>query len=324
MMKKDGAWKVYFDGTLWCHAGRDHAGREVPLNRTFAFGSLEGYLPALCLCGKGLVLDLCLSMDGGEAQAWIDRLQAIQDPEAQERAAAADFPLRLGGHPDISAELKGRPLRRKHGSSTVWYPFPPEGEKNGAKACRAVEHYELDRTRAWVIYRTSLAWPGERRPAGLSGLTVTLTPERQEIPGPIFTAEPGKVVPFTDPSTGERRTLTVQEAAWEELTVPLPMEEELEPPRRFQSIAYTVTPEAEEDSVLVRDGSPGDRPRRKDAAVGVIGGADGPTGLIFARRRVPHIRSACSSLYFEKPEAVEWRLVFRRRPWPSVTLELPL
>ncbi len=323
MKNSGGEWRVYYDGTLWGHRGKDRPGREVPMNRTFAFGPLEGTLPALYLCGKGLVLDLCLSMDGGEVQAWIDKLQAIRDPESQKRAAA-DFPLRLGGHPDISAECNGKPLRRKHGSSTVWYPTPPEGEKNGAESCRAVEHYALDRTRAWVIYRTSLAWPGERRPANLSGLTITIAPERQEVPGPTFTAEPGKAVPFTDPSTGDRRTLTVMEAAWEELTIPLPTEERLERPRRFQAITYTVTPEAEEDIVLVRDGSPGDRPRRKDAAVGVIGGADGPTALIYVRRQAPHICSACSSLYFERPESVRWRLVFYRRPWDPVTLKLPL
>lgn len=48
------------------------------------------------------------------------------------------------------------------------------------------------------------------------------------------------------------------------------------------------------------------------AAIGVIGGADGPTA-VFVGAHTPKLHAACSSLHFEPVEDVEWRAVFSEK-----------
>ena len=48
------------------------------------------------------------------------------------------------------------------------------------------------------------------------------------------------------------------------------------------------------------------------AAIGVIGGADGPTA-VFVGAHTPKLHAACSSLHFEPVGEVEWRAVFSEK-----------
>lgn len=328
-------WAVYANGSLWGHSGRDRPGREVPVGLRFAFGPLEGVLPAVYLCGGGLVLDVCLSVSGEEAAACIRKILAAEDREQQWKIAE-DFPLRQGQDPDTVVTLNGHRLRHAHGSSAVWYPEPPEGEENSAAACRAAAHYGLDPRRTWVIIRSSFRWHGKRRPARLRSLTVALEPEEQDVPGPEFPAEAGDRVDFTDSVTGTGHVLTVLDAAWEQLDLPEGFGRPgLEYPRWCRTLTYTVEPELPAGSFRIRDTGHGDRPRgtacaaEGTASVGVIGGADGPTAIFLSdeassngKSGGPRRRGVCSSLYFDPPETLTWRVSFRRRPWDGVDLDL--
>ena len=232
--------------------------------------------------------------------------------------------------------LNGHRLRHAHGSRAVWYPEPPEGEENSAAACRAAAHYGLDPRRTWVIIRSSFRWHGKRRPARLRSLTVALEPEEQDVPGPEFPAEAGARVDFTDPVTGTGHVLTVLDAAWEQLDLPEGFGRPgLEYPRWCRTLTYTVEPELPEGSFRIRDTGHGDRPRgtacaaEGTASIGVIGGADGPTAIFLSDEASSNGKSGgsrrrgvCSSLYFDPPETLTWRLSFRRRPWDGVDLDL--
>ena len=48
------------------------------------------------------------------------------------------------------------------------------------------------------------------------------------------------------------------------------------------------------------------------AAIGIIGGADGPTAVFVGRpnRKTSQLRMASSSMRFEHVDEVEWRMVF--------------
>ena len=48
------------------------------------------------------------------------------------------------------------------------------------------------------------------------------------------------------------------------------------------------------------------------AAIGVIGGADGPTA-VFVGAQTPKLHAVCSSLHFEPVGEVEWRAVFSEK-----------
>ena len=83
---------------------------------------------------------------------------------------------------------------------------------------------------------------------------------------------------------------------------------------------------------MIQDCSDGDKPRRKKAstteehsvlaaAIGVIGGVDGPTA-VFMGARAPKLHAACSSLHFEAVEEVEWRAVFREKLMDDIDVVL--
>ena len=52
-------WKVFFESDFWHHSGRDHAGKELRLDKEFEWAGHEWHIPAVYCCGKGLAVDFC-------------------------------------------------------------------------------------------------------------------------------------------------------------------------------------------------------------------------------------------------------------------------
>ena len=210
---------------------------------------------------------------------------------------------------------------------------------------RLLEHYGLDPAKAWSMNRWSFSW-ATKRPPKLRSLSLTMKRDRVCIPGIRFTVRgPGDQIPFIHPSTGERHVLTVLEYQEEEMDrkafeAPEDMEQEerrrllrrmgeWEYPTHLTAMTYAVSPEISRRELQIRDCG-GDRPRRilprepEDrflpeakndvcvmagaSAIGIIGGADGPTAIFMAGKGEP--RCTFSSLYFEPGKPVEWRMRF--------------
>lgn len=312
--------RVWFGDNFWGHLpDRTRPGREMRLNTAFPWNGRSGLVPAIYLCGRGVVADVCYSVPAAEADGFLARALAASGEE-QERMAAEN-PLRG----DFEGELavNGRTERARHGCAVGYLPHVPPGERNEPAALRLLERYGLDRSQAWYIRRFSIPWPGGRRPKRLRSLVLTLTPEERNIPGPRFPAEPGKRVACADPE-GRPVTLTVLETGFETLPESGFPQDGMEYPRTCAVMDYTLTPPQPEDSVFLRDTGRCDRPRGR-AMEGIIGGADGPAAVFLARsKEKPEVSHACSALYFDPAPAVEWELVFRRRPHDDVTVELPV
>lgn len=311
--------RVWFGDGFWGHIpDRTRPGREVRLNTAFSWNGRAGLVPAVYLCGRGVVADVCYAVPAAEVDAFLTRAQALP-PEEQERMAWEN-PLRG----DFRGELtvNGRTQRARHGCAVGYLPHVPQGERNEPAALRLLERYGLDRLQAWYIRRFSIPWQVGRRPKRLRSVTLTLTPEMRDIPGPRFTAELGKQVACSDPE-GCPVTLTVEETGFETLPESGFPKDGREYPRTCAVLTCSLTPPQPEDSVFVRDTGRGDRPRGRSGS-GVIGGADGPVAVLVSH---PGGESeqfrVCSALYFDPAPAVEWELVFRRRPHGPVTVALP-
>ena len=98
----------------------------------------------------------------------------------------------------------------------------------------------------------------------------------------------------------------------------------------YSVMTYTLFPELED--VYLKDACQGDSPRSKQGnqhqgatSVGIIGlrpkAEDGedyyhPDGTV-AKQRV-----CCSSMYFDKPEKIEWKLTFREKRVPDIRVKL--
>lgn len=126
------------------------------------------------------------------------------------------------------------------------------------------------------------------------------------------------------PVSGITHTLTVQEI--EQQTVPQNSfgSDRWIYPTHYIAMSYTLTPEPMEN-ISVFDCDEGDRPIEVTPddhsfrpvgssscfVVGVIGGADGPTAVIYGTNSQEKLHAACSALHFEPVgDDVEWRIVF--------------
>ena len=93
-------WKVTWDGGIWHPRGR--AGRELIVGRNFDWDGVRVDVPAAYMCGKGLVLDLCMSVP-------VERCCARKSRQARRgcRRAAAASASAATGPPSASWSAMG-------------------------------------------------------------------------------------------------------------------------------------------------------------------------------------------------------------------------
>lgn len=321
-------WKVFFSGSFWGHHGRERAGREVRVGASFPWGDALWQVPAVYVCGKGLVADFCARVAPERVLAFLNKWDLSPErgepnlTDEQRMELEAENPLSL--NVDTQMAVNGRPLPNSHGCGLSWNPCLP-GEMQEREARDILAHYGLDPAYGWILLRRSFRWVTSRPPA-LRSLQVTLRQEPLSLPGPRFRVSgPGDSVPFTHPLTGASHTLYVDDCQPQELsnlrTDGLPT--------HFCLMRYHLLPDLPQDGFSVRDCRESDPPRNREGAgtalggavaVGIIGGADGPVAVF--TEGGSNQRAACSSLRFEPPPEVEWRMEFRVKTQPDQTADL--
>lgn len=211
-------------------------------------------MPTTYLCAEGLVLDI---------------LEKIPEGDGQE----------LYFHPELT--VNGEKMSRFSGSGTAFSAHLPEETGNDPEAWQMLEPL-----RAGFGFRLvsepvciPLAGPAAKM---IESLTLTMIQEPGQVPGPQFSvAKSGETVQFTNPVTGTAYMLTVQKLKQETWEPDERMAKRYFWPTHFLRMDYTLTPEPGQD-VFLRDSGEGDRPMEisvgdDDSALGIIGGADGPT-----------------------------------------------
>ena len=333
-------WKVYFDGNFWGYSGQDRAGQEITVGKSFQWAGREWLIPAVYLCGKGLVVDFCMRVPADEIRAFLEKWEI--DPETeQEREFSQQEQMQIDLDNPLCFDIRpvvlvnGRELKASHGSGLCYNPVFPQGIGDESKW--VAEHYALDPTAGWTVSRWCFAWATSKKPA-IRELSVTMWQQPRNIPGPHFTADkPGDTFTFVCPSTGERHTLTVQEIQSDEISSERDFMPGFEFPSHYRMMTYTITPKLPDGAVHVFDCAESDQPRQIQSvspeypyqpqasigcAIGIIGGADGPTAIMVGVPEGAKVQTACSSLHFEPTEKVEWRLTFREEPCGEMTIKL--
>ncbi len=337
-------WRVTFEGGFWGGGARERAGAEIPVNTHFEWAGHQWTIPSLYVCGKGLVADFCMRVETSQIEAFMEKWGFDRgggpEPEfsrEQRMELETENPLVL--HFSARIELNGRTLRARHGSGICYNPVRPDGAANEPGKW-ALEHYGLDPSYGWMLWRGSFPWATARRPV-LKAPRLTLEQDPVPLPGPCFrVSAPGDTFSLPDPDGGTVYTLRVLE--YERQTLPdntrralsanMWPDDGLEYPTHYHAMRYTVEPEPPDFLISVQDCAPGDPARRKPSAsgesgpaaasIGIIGGADGPTVLLLAHGKKP--RAAASALRFEPVETVEWRAVFHKRHFAPLTLDINL
>lgn len=298
---------------------------ELALEKTFDWVGRHWLVPAAYVCGKGLAIDFCMRAEADELRAFMQKWKL--SPENDDCAAFspedqllldAENPLALSFTPTLT--VNGKTLHVSESASASFHPCFPDRETPLAPLMR---RYHLSDAFGWVVTCAWFPWNG-RRPAAIRSIELSLRRTPAPLPGPRFTVRaPGDAFRFTHPYTGTEHTLTA-----------LSLEAQTLPetafgrgfPTHFTLLRFALDPEPTEP-VLISDTRESDRPVRPEAvegpssacAVGVIGGADGPTALFVSGGA----HTACSALRFSPDTRdIEWRVTFEASPRDDFSLSL--
>ena len=357
------SWLVSYDGSFW-HAGED-TGREVPVRKEFLWGRKKWVIPALYLCQEGLVIDFCMEAEPAELKAFIEkwdlaRTACDRRSREQELKLILEHPLDISFSSHIS--LNGKELKSEHSCAVSWLPeacFPgsrfPDKMTPNPEAKAALDHYGLDRDKAWSIHRHAYRWTPDMGPftpeawreslKAAGPLFIRLERDRESIPAERFTAlNIGQRVPIRHPLTGAEYLLTVHDIRSESLP-PDPFPDScMEFPGHCTVVFYSLQPDLPNQDFHLLDCAEGDAPRRKKGAsgsvkyasvsstifIGIPGGTEGPAAILLpddaahsgaAARATLH--NSCSSVYFETPEQLQWLAVFCEKLAEDITVEVP-
>ncbi len=332
-------WKVCFERGFWGGHGKGKAGTEILINQEYEFAGHKWIVPAVYSCGKGLVADFCMQVPVEEIRAFMDKWSLIFDEDwtphftKEERLELdADNPMSLDFRP--KAILNGKELHCSHGYGTSYNPCVPQGFTNELDAKWVMDHYGLDSTCGWSIWRYSFPWATVKRPK-IKSLSMHLCPKPVALLGPHFRVKaPGDSFSFTHPETKVVHTLTVVEYERQTMDFSRIPDQDKEYPPHCMVMSYCISPELSQHEVSVSDCADSDQPRMKSTdqcrfrpqatqsvMVGIIGGADGPTSIfVGGAAEKPH--AVCSSLHFEPVESVEWRITFHVNRGEEKTINL--
>ena len=327
-------WKVTYDGGFWRSKGR--AGKEIPVEKTFFWGNERWYVPAIYICSKGLIIDFCTDADPDSLKAYIDKWNLLNKSDnhyskEQQEQMQSEHPLNAEFEAHVT--LNGKELQSDRGYGVSWIPASCLNEEfqNEREAKHILEHYGLDPSRGWTIHRYSFLWATKRAPI-IKSLNLSMQRRPTTVSGTHFVSpSAGDTITFIHPVTAIRHSLTVHECEIQQMEQRHFHNDSMEYPTHYTALTYTLTPEIPGCDFMLRDYNNGDRPRLKNprpgefspvSSVGVIGGADGPTMIILSNGNSARTRVACSSLYFEPQQNIEWYMTFSVKMMDDIEVSL--
>lgn len=320
-------WKVTFDGNFWDNKG--YPGKEIPVKKTFTWGTEQWYIPAVYRCSKGLAVDFCMSVEPEILKSFIHKWNLLDKDShhySQEEMEQIqnEHPLDVDFTAAVTVNKKS--LTLKHGCGISWIPESCLDEEfdspQNLVEKYVLEHYELNPALGWAIHRCYFLW-ATKNPPVIKSLALHMKRRPTTVYGPRFTTpSTDNTITFTHPSTGAEHTLTIQKTEPQELKPEFFPDENKIYPTCFSAMTYTIEPDIPRTEYLLQDHQNGDRPRPKApyldeflpkaASIAMIGGADGPTSVFLAGKDAAASpqHTAFSSLYFEPQEQIEWNMLF--------------
>lgn len=336
--ERETEWKVSFDGGFW--GGDGKPGTEVPIGKRFSWGSEKWYIPSVYICGEGLVIDYCMEAEPAVIKAFIDKWDLLNEDRnrytnEQREQMEREHPLHVRFYGRATCNWER--LQNGHSCGVTWLPSScvPDGIGREDIARGILNHYGLDETKGWAFHRWSYPW-GSAAGHDLYALDLCMERQRENITGQHFiTPAVGERISLTHPLTGEVYTLTVHALEQQELPEHAFRDSNLEYPKHLLAMSYSIEPDITGRGFMIQDCDDGDapRPKKRDpnelepaafahaAAIGVIGGADGPTAMVMGSS-TPKRHAACSSLRFEAVEEVTWRAVFSEKRMEDLDVRL--
>ena len=329
-------WKVCYEGGFYRQIGR--GGTEIPVNTVFEWGGGIWHIPAIYACGKGLVVDFCIEVNQQKLKDFFKKYEPYRDreydiPLDMRRKIEDENPMSL----DFRASLtvNGKKLRSEHGCSLSWISADIlySGMENTEESENIVSHYNLDKEKSWLLYRCSFPWATARKPV-IKSIDLKLKAYPVSISGISFeNPAVNDVITFTHPITKTEHTLTVLEYEQQELAENAFANEEYIFPRHHWAMVYTLEPDIPDTKMHISDVQQNEQPKKMprmpyapqsdySVAMGIIGGADGPTAIFTSAKSDENKHAALSALRFEPVSDVQWKITFREKLIGDVDIKL--
>ena len=328
-------WVVYYKANFWGDNHEDDPCEEISLEKHFSWAGREWYIPSVYTCEKGMVADILMRVETDEFQAFMDKWGVTLENEhtfskEQRRQMELENPLSFHFRSDLN--INGQTMRSNRGCSTVYTPTRSEIDRLEWEPI--LDYYHLDRASCWVIQRSCFPWI-DGQPMEIVTMEVTMKHQPMFVPGETFeTSATGEIHSFQNPTTGTTHTLTVQEFEAKEMALKFPGIENREYPSHHIEMTFTLEPELSQREFSITDSLQSDEPRlipghasehnsMEATAIGIIGGADGPTAIIMGTpKNKGQLHAAVSRFCFKPFHTVRWQLSFKEKQIKEMTVEL--
>jgi len=327
-------WQVRF-GSSFFGRGTGRPGKEIRCDGGFEWYGRKWMVPAVYFCTEGVVIDLFARGNADEVRDFLYKCtdENAFSTENERGEFARNNPLDAGF--SCTAYVNGKALTGSASFGMHYIPKDclPEPMLNPREAEYTAMHYGLDASCPWLMRRMSFLWSTKRRPDVRSlGLRLkadlTCAMElRFEDPSA------GDSFDFKHPVTGESHRLTI--TGYDREVFPAPRAAGLLLPTHYYGLGYRIEPDIPQKMHRLSDVLRNDEPKRKarlphepestfDAAIAVIGGADGPTAFSVGvpERSRENTRYAMSALHFEPAEHVSLKLQIFKKPAEDLHIDI--
>lgn len=294
-------WDVGMNTSFGDYCERNSAGTELNVNREFKWQGESWNVPAVYLCENGIVVDSYLQVPPAKIDQYLQKwgqVDVAQLSIEDEMRRQLDDPLKMDAVGKLIVNGKEAPRRPLH--TLVWNPRT----ENTWQARRALEHYGLSRENGYLLRREIFLRKSNNPP--IRTMDLLLCAEPVSVPGQRFLApKNGESMVFTHPVTGIEHTLTVIAQTREALNPNFLSND----PCCYTRLSYTVDPAINRDLISIVDCDPGDAAAGSSATrlSGKIPGAG---------------HCALSSLRYTPAEQITWRMIFKQKIRPDVTVPL--
>ncbi|MBE6609810.1 MAG: sodium ion-translocating decarboxylase subunit beta [Ruminococcaceae bacterium] len=317
-------WNVYF--SLDGKTGREKAGEEVALNKSFLWDGHSLSVPSFYVCSRGLVIDLFVEIDSEKAQAYLFRETFSEDSEDISEDAENPFTFDFRA----SVTVNGIELKQTRAKGNRWALGFEFYESESMRDI--LNHYELSLEKCYVWRRICFPWATKSKP-NIKNFSLKLEQRpKSMLVNKFFVKGSGEQIKFEHPVTKSEHTLTVTEYLDDKLSGFHPVSDGYEHPAYCTKMAYTLEPDLTNTEFSVSDTRHSDPPKKTNipakeydfvSSIAIIGGADGPTAVFLGvPQNSQNLHAACSALTFEPQNKVEWKITIRAKTVDDIETEL--
>ena len=292
-------WDVGMNSAFGDYCDKNDAGTELNVNREFSWQGETWCVPAVYLCENGIVVDSYLMVSPEKLSQYQEKWGTTTALSVEdEMRRQLEDPLKMDAVGKLIVNGKEAPRRPLH--SIIWNP----ATENSWQARRTLEHYGLSREYGYLLRREIFLRKSNNPP--IRNMDLLLCAEPVSIPGQRFIApKNGEFMDFTHPVTGENHTMTILSQTRESLNHNYMSND----PCCYTRLNFTVDPPINRELLSVVDCDEAEGAVNLNAlrSSGKLSGA-GHNGV--------------SSLRYTPAEQITWRMIFKLKTRPDMSIPL--